>query len=235
MELKHLTILVEESPGRFGGETAPGTIVAMFNPNRLTLGRTVQWQNQKASKRDSPEMQFTGSDPVTLAIDLLFDTWDTPEPESEKESVKTAHVDRLLKLTVVDGNLHRPPVCRLQWGDQGIFFQGVLQQLETTYTMFTAAGIPVRATNRCTFRQWRANSDDLKRQNLMSSDVAKVRTVRRGETLAAIAAAEYDDPRAWRAIAEANGIDDPLAVEPGMRLVLPARRGAWPPAGGRPR
>jgi nucleoid-associated protein YgaU len=49
-------------------------------------------------------------------------------------------------------------------------------------------------------------------------------TLRRGQTLASIAAAEYHDARCWRQIAEANGIDDPLALQPGTLLMLPALR-----------
>ena len=36
-----------------------------------------------------------------------------------------------------------------------------------------------------------------------------------------IAFREYDDPAQWRRIAEANGIDDPLALQPGRRLLIP--------------
>jgi nucleoid-associated protein YgaU len=240
MGLEQLTILVEAqgSALQFGGVTSGDTLVAMFNPNKLTVSRSVQWQNQQAAKRDNPEMQFTGAEPATLSVDLLFDTYDTPEPETAKKSVKTAYTDKLLHLTTVEkhGDKHRPPVCRLQWGSQGIFFQGVLQQLEIQFTMFTAAGVPVRATARCTFKQWLANNHDLKKQDLMSSDVAKVWVVKRGQSLATIASAEYGDPRAWRVIADANAIDNPLGLAPGTRLLLPARRVAlnsavlpWPP------
>jgi nucleoid-associated protein YgaU len=196
----------------------------MFNPNKLSLSRSVQWQNQQAAKRDNPEMQFTGADPATLTIDLLFDTYDTPQ--TAKQSVKKLYTDKLVNLTTVEqhGDKHRPPVCQLQWGDQHVFFQGVLQQLQLNFTMFTAGGLPVRATANCTFKQWISNNDDLKRQSLMSSDVAKVWVVKRGQTLATIASAEYGDPREWRAIADANGIDNPLELASGMRLVLPARR-----------
>ena len=85
----------------------------------------------------------------------------------------------------------------------------------------------MRATNRCTFKQWRSNLSDLQRQNLLSSDVAKVWVVKQGQTLAMIAAREYGDAREWHAIAEANHIDDPLALRPGTQLVLPARRLVW--------
>jgi nucleoid-associated protein YgaU len=231
MELKRLTILVEAqgSALQFGGAASGDTLVAMFNPNKLTVSRSVQWQNQQAAKRDNPEMQFTGAEPATLSVDLLFDTYDTPEPETAKQSVKAIYTDKLLHLTTVEqhGDKHRPPVCRLQWGDQGIIFQGVLQQLGVQFTMFTAAGVPVRATARCTFKQWIANSADLQKQNLMSSDVAKVWVVKRGQSLATIASAEYGDPRAWRIIADANAIDNPLGLVPGMRLLLPARPVVW--------
>lgn len=232
-ELTLLTIMVEKPGSELGvfEEGKGDSIVAMFNPNRMTVSRTMQWQNQQSAKVVNPEMQFTGAEPAALSIDLLFDTWDTLETEAKKQSVKTLHVDKLLKLTVMDDAKHRPPLCRLRWGKQGIFFQGVLQQLETQYTMFTSLGVPVRATNRCSFKQWKANSSGL--QNLMSADIAKARIVRRGETLATIAAAEYGDPGAWRLIAEANGLDDPLFLVPGTRLVLPALRNMpWAPRPG---
>jgi nucleoid-associated protein YgaU len=236
MELAKLTILVEKANTamQFDAPGSGNSVAAMFNPARLSLTRTVQWQNQGATGRDNPEMQYTGSDPVTLVIDLLFDTYDTPEPPHRKRSVKTSYTDKLLHLTTVEkhGEKHRPPICRLQWGDSHVFFQGVLQQLETTFTMFLESGLPVRATSRCSFRQWLSNTEDLIKQNLMSSDVAKVWVVERGQTLAGIAAQEYGDPRQWRTIAEANRIDDPLRLPPGMLLQLPARRVPWNPGRG---
>lgn len=229
MGLAKLCILVEKngSAYQFDDEGASSTIKAMFNPNKLTFGRTVKWGDQQAAKRDNPELQFTGSDPVTITIDLLFDTYD--DPDLAKDSVKDKHIDKLMRLTTVEshGDLHRPPLCRLVWGTMGMFFQGVLTQLEVSYTMFIESGRPVRATARCSFKQWIGNLSDLQKQNLMSSDVAKTRLVKRGDSLATIAAAEYGDPRVWRVIAEANGIDDPLALLPGTRLVLPARHVGW--------
>jgi nucleoid-associated protein YgaU len=228
MGLKQLTIVVEAagSQMQFNDKDADCCIVAMFNPNRLIVSRSARWEDQQAAKRDNPELQFTGADPSTLSIDLFFDTYDTEQ--LEKKSVRH-HTDKLHHLTTVEkhGDKHRPPVCRISWGQQAVFFQGVLTQLETQFTMFMEDGTPVRATNRCTFKQWRSNVSDLQHQDLLSSDVAKVWRVQQGQTLAEIAAREYGDPRQWRAIAEANAIDDPLALAPGQQLVLPVRRLVW--------
>jgi nucleoid-associated protein YgaU len=45
-----------------------------------------------------------------------------------------------------------------------------------------------------------------------------------GETLTRVAAQELGDPAQWRRIADANGIDDPLAVAPGTVLEVPPIR-----------
>jgi nucleoid-associated protein YgaU len=42
-----------------------------------------------------------------------------------------------------------------------------------------------------------------------------------GDTLAGIAFREYGDATLWRAIADANVIDDPLRVRPGTQLLIP--------------
>src|SRR5689334_9097633 len=123
MVLEYLTILVEKPGTKYQFAKGHSTIVAMFNPDKLTLARSVQWGNQKAAKRDNPEMQFTGGDPMVLTIDLLFDTYDTPY--AKKESV-CKYTDKLTSLTKVEqhGEKHRPPLCRLQWGVNHAFFDG---------------------------------------------------------------------------------------------------------------
>jgi nucleoid-associated protein YgaU len=43
-----------------------------------------------------------------------------------------------------------------------------------------------------------------------------------GDTLPSVAFHAYGDPNLWRAVAEANGIDDPMRLRAGTRLLLPA-------------
>lgn len=215
-----LTILIEKNVGKldFGKDHK---IEAHFNPNRLVFGKQVNWSSQKPKNRDSPELQFTNSDPRTLTVDLLFDTYD--RPGVTKEDVRN-YTNRMLALTTVEGNgpKHRPPVCRLLWGETDLDFQGVLQQLDQTFTLFMDNGTPVRASLKCTFKEWRTNNEDLMRQYTQSADLAKSRIARHGDTLSSIAAEEYRDPRKWRPIALASGIEDPLNMAPGSPVRVPA-------------
>ncbi|TAK74772.1 MAG: LysM peptidoglycan-binding domain-containing protein [Aquabacterium sp.] len=222
MALEKLTILVERSGStmQFGDDRK---IVAAFNPGHLKFSRQANWKSQGAALRDVPELQFTGAQPRTLDVDLLFDTYDDDTAPGSKAKV-TDLTDPVLKLTTVEshGDKHRPPVCRLRWGSAGVFFQGVLERLNQDFTLFMENGTPVRARLSCSFKEWRTNYEDLNRQNTQSSDVAKAWVVKRGQTLASIAADEYQDPACWRVIARANGIDDPLSLQPGRTLLLPA-------------
>jgi nucleoid-associated protein YgaU len=195
-------------------------IKALFNPNQLVFAKSANWKKEDAKGRDVPELQFTNSEPRTLNLDLLFDTYDSPDPQ--KADVRKKHTDAVLKLAMVDSEKHRPPVCRLRWGSVGYFFQGVLQKLDQRFTMFMEDGTPVRAKLTCTFMEWWTNYDDLNKQALESSDVAKVRIVKHGDTLSSIAAETYLDPSKWRPIALENGIDDPLSLTPGRQLLIPA-------------
>jgi len=194
---------------------------ALYNPNKLGFSKSVNWAKENAAGRDVPELQFTNAEPRTLSVDLIFDTYDSPN--DEKEDVRK-YTQKLFQLTTAEkhGEKHRPPVCQLSWGEHGMFFQAVLQQLEQQFTLFMEDGKPVRATARCTFKEWRTNYEDLNRQDRQSSDIAKTRVVKRGETLSSIAAEEYHEATLWRPIAAENGIDDPLSLAPGTVLLIPA-------------
>jgi nucleoid-associated protein YgaU len=44
-----------------------------------------------------------------------------------------------------------------------------------------------------------------------------------GDTLTSVAQQEYGDPGLWRALADANGVDDPMRLPAGARLLVPPR------------
>ncbi len=219
MTLAKLEILVEKKDAVLEFQRGK-SITALFNPNKLGFNKSVGWKSQNSAQRDVPELQFTNAQPRTLNLDLFFDTYDTGK--AEKDDVRI-HTKKLFNLCTVEthGDKHRPPVCRLAWGAVGIFFQGVLEKLQQQFTLFMEDGTPVRATSSCTFKEWRTNYEDLNRQNTQSSDVAKIRTFKQGETLSGIAAEEYRDPGLWRVVADENDIDNPLDLVPGTVLLIP--------------
>jgi len=224
MEQKKLTIQVEDKQGKFPLEKQ---VEVLFNPNQVTFQKTSTWRAQAKAGSDTRKEQFTTGEPITLSLDLLFDTYTYQGGKDVRDFTR-----KIYHLTTVEkhGNLHRPPLCKIQWGKFHISdeFQceWVLQSLNQRFTLFLADGTPVRAVLSCTFRQWRGDTLEAKLANKQSADVSKTHIVRRGETLSQIAAEELDDPTLWRAIAEANHIDDPRNLTPliGRPLLIPALR-----------
>ena len=219
-KLTKLTIFVESAGSKLNFKDS---FAALFNPDKLVFSKTANWRAQPATQRDSPELQFTDANPRTLKLDLIFDTFDPEDPKNKDKDVRQLYTDKIFHLTTVEkhGDKHRPPVCRLFWGKAHCFFQGVLQQLEQQFTLFTEEGIPVRAKLSCTFMEWWTNYEGLNKQAMQSSDIAKTYVVKRGDTLTSIAAEEYLNPKLWRCIAVENEIDDPRLLKPGTSLLLP--------------
>ncbi len=223
-----------------------GKIEALFNPSQLRYDNRADWRAAGTIAQPIAagyqRMEFQATPPATLTIDLFFDTYegapksggggmleslraslvpDNPFAAGTPSAVDVKkHTAKVANLAHVQAELHRPPVCVLQWG-KTVLFRGVLSQLRQDYTFFLRDGTPVRATLGCTFMAYRTFDQSVADVELHSADVAKRRVVARGDSLSSIAAEEYNDAARWRDIARENGIDDPRALAPGRVLVIP--------------
>ncbi len=106
------------------------------------------------------------------------------------------------------------------WGSQ-VAIVAVVKSVSAKFTMFRADGAPIRAV--CTLSLEEVPTE-AQGQNPTSGarTATRTRRVGAGDTLASIAFAEYDDAALWRALADANDIDDPLRVPEGTVLSIPA-------------
>ncbi|MCW2607056.1 MAG: peptidase [Frankiales bacterium] len=112
-----------------------------------------------------------------------------------------------------------PPLLALSWGKQ--WFDACLTAATASYTMFAADGTPTRAVLSLSLTEVEL---PVGRQNPTSGSLVGSRShqVVGGDSLHSVATAEYGDPQRWRDLALANDIDDPMALRPGTRLLLPS-------------
>jgi hypothetical protein len=114
---------------------------------------------------------------------------------------------------------------RLKTGDEEMFPNlVVLKKVTVEYTRFSPAGDPIRANVKLELQEV---APPLPPQNPTSGGPGggRMHLVTDGDSLQHIAAGMYDSPAAWRDIAAANGIDDPLRVRNGRSLMLPDQSG----------
>jgi nucleoid-associated protein YgaU len=117
----------------------------------------------------------------------------------------------------------RLPVLLFSWGlsgPAGANLPVTLEKVTARYKRFDDYGIPVWATVDLTLVEYVV---DKPRTNPTSGGVPghTRHVVTQGENVVQIANRAYGSPNAWRAVTEANRIDDPLRVRPGRRLAIP--------------
>lgn len=194
----------------------------MFNPESYNLSFSAAYSEKKVAGLDGPISQYVAGESQTLDMTLYFNTYKMPTLTSPHESGTdvTKLTRKLAALVFIKGSLHRPPKVTFRWG--GLNFTGVITSVKQTYTMFLSDGMPVRAKVDLTFKSLL----DVKTSKMVSPfespDRTKVRTLRDGDSLWNFAWEEYGDAEQWRVIAAANGIMNPLDIETGQRIKLPA-------------
>ncbi|HLM67594.1 MAG TPA: LysM peptidoglycan-binding domain-containing protein [Longimicrobium sp.] len=207
MPLEKALITVED------GAKKGTEIRVLFNPAQYQLNQSIQVSAKKVPGLSAPVRQFTAGRGRSLSMSLFFDTY-------EEGTDVRGYTNLIYGLLDIDETLHRPPVCSFAWG--GFSLTCLVQSVNGTFKMFLPSGVPVRAELGVSLKEYLTVELQAKETKTQSADHAKRFTVRRGDTLATIAAAEYGDPARWRVIAEANGIADPMAIRPGDTLRLPA-------------
>jgi len=100
-------------------------------------------------------------------------------------------------------------------------FKCVVESVRQRFTLFSPQGIPLRATLTVSLKEYKTLAEQILEINSQSADHSHTHLVQVGETLSQIAAAVYNDPTQWRAIALQNNILDPLNLQPAQMLEIP--------------
>ena len=191
----------------------------MFNPTEYRISQSVDFNSppRRALGGKALNAEYMGTRPMTVSMQLFFDDF-----ASAKGDV-TPKITKLLKWQQPQDEKGKPPpLVQFKWGNKQLDnFKGMITDLNITYSVFAKDGTPLQAKVDITLQ----GADDVKAGTNPTShalDMRRVHTVVEGETIQSVAYEELGDPNYWRAIADVNGIDDPLRVRPGAALVIPS-------------
>jgi nucleoid-associated protein YgaU len=208
------TAFVQALAGKFSGRKAE----VLFNPAEYSLEKGNQFASTPLPGLSNPVLSFVNGDADVLTMELFFDTYTLKGGSDVRD--ETVKISRLLE---IDPELHAPPPVRFAWGP--LTFRAIIERLTQRFTMFREDGVPVRATLNVTFKEYKTVLEQLDKDPFQSSDWSKWRVVAEGDRLSLMAAIEYGDPAVWRVIADANDIENPRLIEPGLQLRLPPLEG----------
>ncbi|HHV12881.1 MAG TPA: LysM peptidoglycan-binding domain-containing protein [Clostridiales bacterium] len=197
-------------------------IEVQFNPAEYNISEGANYADKNVPGLDGPITQYISGTAQTLNMTLIFDTYEPPEvlKLSESGTDVTKKTQKIVELTYIKGDLHRPPVVTFSWSS--LSFKGVITDVKQSFTMFLSDGMPVRAKLDVTFKSVFDITKAKRKSPFESPDRTKFRTVHEGEQLWNFAYKEYGSAKMWRVIAKENGIMNPLDISPGQIIKLPA-------------
>jgi len=207
-----------------------------YNPAEFSLDKGVQLAEIGIPGLDSPLLQFVRGQNEKLSVDLFFDT--TDDGTGAGATSVTTKTDPIYSLVKIEPAGHAPPIVTFAWnaafpgadlpaasGNQRRnAFKGVVESCRQKFTFFSPEGVPLRATLTLSLREYKTLDEQLAQLNLSSPERTHAHLTRDGETLSRIAARYYGRAGEWRAIADANDIDDPRRLDPGVLLTVPSIR-----------
>ncbi|WP_457593482.1 CIS tube protein [Hydrogenimonas sp.] len=196
------------------GEEEGSEVYLQFNPSSYSFEESNEFSEKKLMGLKGVIHQFTGSKTADLSLDLLFDS--TSGGGDVRNLLKP-----LEKLAAIDRELHAPPPCRFIWGS--FSYDGIVTGLKREFTYFYQSGIPGRVKVALTLKPYKKVEEMVAQLDLHSSDISKERVLKEGDSIFLLAYREYKQPAEWRRIAKANGIDDPLKIKVGARVLLPPK------------
>lgn len=186
-----------------------------YNPVSLQVQATARYASVPNAKGKSSK-QYLGGTTRSLNVAVRLDARAMRAPVWDTVQLLFSWLQPTSKTEAQHAPM--PPVLSLTWGTE--WFDVTLTSASAQYTMFAADGTPTRAEADISLEEV-----DLAvpRQNPTSGSLVGRRSYRvvAGDSLHSVATAEYGDPRRWRDLAVANDLDDPMALRPGTRLLLP--------------
>jgi hypothetical protein len=191
------------------------TIACAFNPESYTISKSNVWTYKPTQGSDLPDPEFGGGMPMTYRVSLLLDVSMSGADASVRDQANAL-------MQAMHGGGTAPKFITFSWGSVTLP-KAAPMSIEIRYALFHPNGEPIRAFVDLELAQAAPTTPLGQAQNPTTRGLAGLRshTVHDGDSLPSIAHAAYGDPTRWRRIAEANGIDDPLAVPSGAALAIP--------------
>jgi hypothetical protein len=208
-------------PVKDGKHFKPGSSLKVlpfdFNPKDYSTGLQAGW-NYKPQKKPGELPEYTGTQLRTLDVEMFLDATDSDDGDV-MPTIDTLMSTLRPTAKSVSANAPFPPIVVFSWGSAPPFV-GVVKSVTSSLTLFRPDGKPVRATCKVSLQEY---STEPGKQNPTSGALRSSRAhqVVLGDTLASVATDEYGSPALWRAIALANGLEDPFRLRLGSELLLP--------------
>jgi len=221
------------------GDYADETFTVQYNPKEFKVDKKVSWKEVDEQGKDPSPLEFQKGSPRTITMELMFDTTN----EETETDVFSVWVEQLLAMTnadstpasgeATDQGKERPTTVRFEWGTFEL--TGVIESITSSYTLFSAAGTPLRAKCQVKMKEWDPDAflyADMGGGRWEGNEIKLVET-KAGQLPADLA---NQNNTSTQQICDDNNLDDPTQPFEGGEevIVRPGYQGDPPGGGGLP-
>jgi hypothetical protein len=209
-----------------------------FNPATLRVSYANQVQTNDQST--SSATQFVGRGSSKMSIDLLFDVSMPIEDSAFEASGKLADVREVTRKVVAfitpkqegQGKDEHfvPPGLRFEWGS--FSFDGIVESLDETLELWSEDGRPLRAGVTLSLSQQGIIFNYQPRDaqagappGARPAGTTPLQPARADESIQGMLARSGATTANWKAVASANGIENPRQLRPGQLINLNIQKG----------
>ncbi len=189
--------------------------IAMFNPEKFSVSNQIDYNYDRTQGSTGSEQRFDKVSPRSFSFEFLIDG------TGASGEIRIVDADiKLFKYTVgYIGDTHRPTYLIINWGT--FLVRCILKSLTVNYTLFTAFGIPLRATINASFEEYITQELEQLQNFLSSPDVTHVRTVTASDRLDLMSYNIYKDSKYYMELARVNKLNQFRKLNVGDKLVFP--------------
>jgi hypothetical protein len=194
-----------------------GRYTVMYNPNNIALKLAIEREETQATGNTTAPMNFKRIKPQDYTFEFIIDgTGANGEPKKDVPE----DVEKFLKVVyVLDGTTHKPNFVMILYGK--VLLKCVLKSVDITYTLFSPAGVPLRAKVNATFISCLDQDLSEMINRKTSPDLTHARKLKRSDKLISMANSIYNKNSYYLEVARANDLDTFRNLPEGTDIFFP--------------
>ena len=214
-QLERLLIRAYKKPD-YAEASLIGSFESYVNPSEIVLSYELEYASSQGAGTTGSRMEFTKAKPGDLSLSFFLDgTGANGRPSDVQQKITEFQT-----VTGYNGDIHQPNYLKVVWGTLQVK-RCVLKSASITYKMFRPNGVPLRATINAVFTDAVSDQVRVAMAQDSSPDLTHVRTLRAGDSLAALCNEIYGEPYLYLKVARANGLDGFRNLSAGTRVRFP--------------
>ncbi|MCD0465060.1 hypothetical protein [Flavobacterium sp. ENC] len=201
LELMKITGYTDEE---FQNKFAGNPYAFMINPESIKVQKSIEYNEQQAPATSSASQKYKSTPSDKLSFEIVIDCTGVVDAKRVDMAKEITALETIIY--TYNGKIHRPNFVKVQWG-QNITFNGVLDSIDISYTLFKPDGSPLRAKISLSFSQYISPKTVTMIDSPESPDLTHIVTVSDGMSLPQLCLQTWNDDSLYVQVAQYNKLN----------------------------